>query len=89
MFLRHDGIGAKNVLPSPLSDIAKIYRKNACQEVFGASQILVPMIFVLPNFKTLIFNVLKFIGTKFCPYDFWEIMLKTHHLVHPVGMFYR
>jgi len=51
---------------------AKIYRKNACQEVFGASKILVPMIFGLSKFKTLVFNELNFIGTFFCPYDFWE-----------------
>jgi len=31
------------------------------------------MIFGLSNFKTLVFNELNFIGTKFCPYDFCSI----------------
>jgi len=29
------------------------------------------MIFGLSQFKTLVFNEVNFIGTKFCPYDFW------------------
>ena len=47
------------------------------------------MIFGLSKFKTLVFNELNFIGTFFCPYDFWKNNAKTHYLVHPVGMFYR
>jgi hypothetical protein len=51
-------------------DIAKIYRKNACQEVFGMPPGFVHAFCGLSNIISLEINDMIFGWTKFCRYDF-------------------
>jgi hypothetical protein len=57
--------------------IAKIYRKNACQEVFGEPPGFVHAFLGLSDFILLTINDLIFEWTKFCRYDFGEMGIKS------------
>jgi hypothetical protein len=59
-------------VPEPVEGpkhIAKIYRKNACQEVFGEPLGFVHAFFLLSDLISLEINDVILTWTKFCPYE--------------------